>query len=392
MKIALIRSEVHRKGGVERYVWLLSGELARRGHDVHLIARRCPELPHPSVTFHPVNVRGLFSFLKVLSFASLASNAVEVGGFDVVHSCERIFSCDIYRAGEGVHREWLEVSACHMPGWKSALKRLDPLHRVLLRIEERIMRGGGARRVTAISRRGAEEIRRHFGREDIPVIYNGVDPDEFRPPEGDERERMRIELGIPGNAFVALYIGSGFFRKGLKHLLKGFARLEDSATRLPWLIVAGKGNSRPYDRQARALGISERVRFCGARFSAPRLYRGADVFVFPTLYEPFGNVCLEALASGLPCIFSPYSGGAEIIDDGKSGLVMRDPADAEEMADLIRICMESKKASAMGRAGRKIALSFSVVANTDQTEALYREVVAEKKRGCEGVVLAAGGP
>ena len=125
MKIALIRSAVHRKGGVERYVWMLAGELARRGHDVHLIARRCPELPHPSVTLHPVNVRGPFSFLKALSFASLATVVVEAGGFDVVHSCDRIFSCDIYRAGEGVHREWLEVSARYMPGWKSALKRLQ---------------------------------------------------------------------------------------------------------------------------------------------------------------------------------------------------------------------------------------------------------------------------
>ncbi|HBK78644.1 MAG TPA: hypothetical protein DDZ83_02985 [Nitrospinae bacterium] len=392
MKIALIRSAVHRKGGVERYVWMLAGELARRGHDVHLIARRCPELPHPSVTLHPVNVRGPFSFLKALSFASLATVVVEAGGFDVVHSCDRIFSCDIYRAGEGVHREWLEVSARYMPGWKSALKRLDPLHRVLLRIEERIMRGDGARRVTAISRRGAEEIRRHFGREDVPVIYNGVDPDEFRPPQGDERERLRAGLGVPADAFAVLYIGSGFFRKGLRYLIEGFARLENSAARPPWLIVAGRGNARPYKRQARALGISDRVRFCGAEISAPLLYRGADAFVFPTLYEPFGNVCLEALASGLPCVFSPCSGGAEIVEEGESGLVMRDPADAGEMAGLIRACMDGEKAAAMGRAGRELALGFSVAANTDRTEALYREVVAEKKRDLEGAAPAAEGP
>ncbi len=392
MKIALIRSAVHRKGGVERYVWMLARELARRGHDVHIIARRCPELPHPSVTFLQVNVRGSFSFLKVLSFASMASVAVEAGDYDVAHSCDRILSCDIYRAGEGVHREWLEVSSRYMASWKSALKRLDPLHSVLLRIEEGLMRGGEARRVTAISRRGAEEIRHHFGLEDVPVIYNGVDMDEFRPPAGDEREAIRDEIEVPRNAFVNLYVGSGFFRKGLRYLIEGFARLEDLSGRPPWLIVAGRGNTRPYKRMARSLGVLERVRFCGIDVPAPRLYRGADVFVFPTLYEPFGNVCLEAMASGLPCVFSPYSGGAEIVEDGTSGLVMKSPVDPDEIARLIRICMDEAKAARMGAAAREVAARFTVEANADQTEALYREVAAEKSREGDGAPSPAGAP
>ena len=392
MKIALIRSAVHRNGGVERYVWMLARELARRGHDVHIIARRCPELPHPSVTFHQVNVRGPLSFLKVLSFASMASVAVEVGGFDVVHSCDRILSCDIYRAGEGVHREWLEVSSRYMASWRSVLKRLDPLHRVLLRLETRLMGGDGARRVTAISRRGSEEIRRHFGLEDVPVIYNGVDLDEFRPASGDERETVRDELGVPRGAFAILYVGSGFFRKGLRYLIEAFARLENRAGRAPWLIVAGRGNTRLYMRMACSLGVSDRVRFCGVDVPPQRLYRGADVFVFPTLYEPFGNVCLEALASGLPCVFSPYSGGAEIVEDGESGLVMKSPADPGEAARLIRICMDEARAARMGAAAREVAARFTVEANADQTETLYREVAAEKSREESGASSAAAAP
>jgi UDP-glucose:(heptosyl)LPS alpha-1,3-glucosyltransferase len=377
MKIALIRSAVHRKGGVERYVWYLARELARRGHDVHLIARRCPDLPHPSVNFHPVIVEGLFSFLKVLSFASKAGMMAAAGNFDVVHSCDRIFNCDIYRAGEGVHREWLDVSARFMPGWKSALKQLDPLHRVLLRIETRLMRNGGARRVTAISRRGAEEISRHYGRENVSVIYNGVDPEEFQPPSPAEKKALREDFNIPVNTFAVLYIGSGFYRKGLRYLIEGFARLGDGE-RASLLLISGKGNTRPYKRLARALGVSGRVRFLGADIPAPRLYAVADVFVFPTVYEPFGNVCLEALASGLPCVFSPYSGGAEIVEDGVSGLIMRDPTDADEVARLIRICMDGEKAASMGRAASVLAQKFSVAANVDQTEALYLEIVAEK--------------
>jgi len=295
----------------------------------------------------------------------------------VVHSCDRIFNCDIYRAGEGVHREWLDVSARFMPGWKSALKYLDPLHRVLLRIETRLMRNGGARRVTAISKRGAEEISRHYGRENVPVIYNGVDPEEFRPSSREEKADLREKYYIPENAFVVLYVGSGFYRKGLRYLIEGFAHL-DNGKRTPLLLISGKGNIRPYERLARALGVSGQVRFLGVDIPVPHLYGAADVFVFPTLYEPFGNVCLEALASGLPCVFSSCSGGAEIVEDGVSGLILGDPTDAEEIAQHIRLCMDSEKAISMGRAASALAQKFSVAANADQNETLYREIMAEK--------------
>lgn len=375
MKIALVRSAVHRHGGVERYVWLLARELARRGHQVHLLARRCPELPHPSVRFRPVRVRGVFSFLKVLSFARGVREILEREAFDIVHSCDRVFSCDIYRAGEGVHREWLEVSARHLPAWRAALRRLDPLHAVLCRLERGLIAGGGARRVTAISQRGAEEIRRHFGRGDAPVIYNGVDPEEFAPPKEGEREAIRRRLGVADGALAVLYVGSGFFRKGLRYLVMGFARLEEKDS---VLLVSGRGSAASCRRLAGRLGVGERVRFLGTEVFPPQLFRAADVFVFPTLYEPFGNVCLEALACGLPCVFSSRSGGAEVITDGADGLVLNDPTDPEEIARLIRLSRDPARTASLGRAARALALRFSVEANADATEALYREVAAEK--------------
>ncbi|MBI3024600.1 MAG: glycosyltransferase family 4 protein [Candidatus Tectomicrobia bacterium] len=378
MKIALVRSAVHRHGGVERYVWLLARELAGRGHEVHLLARRCPELPHPSVRLRPIAARGFFSFQKVLSFARGVRDILERESFDIVHSCDRVHSCDIYRAGEGVHREWLEVAARHLPTWRVLLRRLDPLHAALCRIERRLMAEGGARRVTAISRRGAEEIGRHFGRRDVPVIYNGVDPEEFTPPTEGAREAIRRRLEVAADAFVVLHVGSGFFRKGLRYLLMGFGRLEEQNS---ILLVAGRGAAGPYRRLAGRLGVMERVRFVGMEIPTPQLYRAADVFVFATLYEPFGNVCLEALASGLPCVFSSQSGGAEVITDEVDGLVLKDPTDPEEIARLIRLCRAPGRAAAMGRAARALALRFPVGANADATEALYREVAAEKAEG-----------
>jgi len=285
----------------------------------------------------------------------------------------------------------MAVAARHLPAWRAVLRRLDPLHALLSRLEANLIAGGGARRVSAISRRGAEEIRRHFAGMEVPVIYNGVDPEEFRPPGVDEREEVRRELGLPPGDFVVLYVGSGFFRKGLRYLIDGFARLGAGQGRTPQLVISGRGASSPYRRLSRTLGVADRVRFCGADFPPARLYRAADVFVFPTLYEPFGNVCLEALASGLPCVFSSRCGGAEIVADGGDGLVLDDPTDPEEIARLIRLCMDPERAASLGRAARALALRFSVSANADATETLYREVMAEKSREADPAASLSGG-
>ena len=329
MKIALIRSAVHRRGGVERYVWHLSRELDRRGHEVHLIARRCPEPPAPSIRFHPVEVSGLFSFSKSKSFARGVEEVLARERFDVVHSCERVRRCDVYRAGEGLHREWMRVSAPHRSRWERFVRGLDPLHNLLLRTEEHLMGGGGARRVTANSRMVAQEIKRHFDLQDVPVIYNGVDAEEFRPPTEAERTELRGRLGLAAEDFAVLYVGSGFFRKGLRFLIEGFAKLDSPPDgRTPRLLACGQGRRGPYERLVRARGLEGRVRFVtDEEMPTALLYRAADVFVFPTLYDPFANVCLEALASGLPCVTSSRNGAAEIISAGREGYVLDDPTD-----------------------------------------------------------------
>jgi glycosyltransferase involved in cell wall biosynthesis len=78
------------------------------------------------------------------------------------------------------------------------------------------------------------------------------------------------------------------------------------------------------------------------------------------------------------------------VKDGVSGLVLNEPSDADEIARLIRICMEKEKAAAMGRAARALALEYSVTANADHTEAIYCEVAAEKNRELGQTAAAAG--
>ncbi len=384
MKIALIRSAVHRHGGAERYVWHLAEEMDRRGHEVHIIARRCPELPSASIRFHAVRVSGLFSFQKVLAFARGVEKILEEERFDIVHACDRIHRCDVYQAEEGLHREWLRVSAPYLSPGARLIRSLDPLHRVLLRLEENLIGKGGARLVTAISRKGAEEIQRHFGPRETPIVYNGVDVEEFRPPTGAERAQARQRMHLAESDFAVLYVGTGFFRKGLRYLIEGFARTASPQNgKTLRLLVCGRGARGPYERLVRAHGLEARVRFVNDGPPMALLYRAADAFVFPTLYEPFGNVCLEAMASGLPCVFSSRSGGAELIRDGREGYILEDPTSADDIARLTSLCMDEEKTAAMGEAARALSLQYAWRANADATEKLYQKILGRKKAEAE---------
>src|SRR5438270_836669 len=136
-----------------------------------------------------------------------------------------------------------------------ARRRLQ--HAVTLALERRVF--ARTPQIVAISRRGSEEIARHFT---VPpprlsVVYNGVDLERFHPGlRGGYREAARIEAGIPAAAFAVLFAGSGFARKGLATTIRALAQLTDSSARL---LVLGRGDTAPYLRLAGELGVAERL-------------------------------------------------------------------------------------------------------------------------------------
>ncbi len=317
MRLGLICRPFSFHGGVETATAGLLTALRRAGHDVELIStrrqasvpglvvRRVPTLRHPSV-------------LRLLSFAVAARAAAARHGYDLVQSHERGLGQDLYRAGEGSHAAYLEAM-----GRKVA--DLNPYHRLVLALERRIFQLRTARHVVAISRQGKEEIERRYGTdpERVTLIYNGVDLERFHPDNRDRHRRpTREALRIPEEAWTVLFVGSGFERKGLAPLLEAFARMTDAGSRL---VVTGKGDVVRYQNLAASLGIAERTIWTGPKEEVERLYAAADAVALPARYEPFGNVHLEALASGVPVLSSARAGGSEIVCNGENGWVASGP-------------------------------------------------------------------
>jgi UDP-glucose:(heptosyl)LPS alpha-1,3-glucosyltransferase len=317
MKLGLICRPFSFHGGIETATAGLLVALRREGHAVELISTRGqPDVPGVPVRRVPV-VRHP-STLRLLSFALAAQREAARHGYDLVQSHERTLRQDLYRAGEGCHRAYLAAMG-RRPG-------ANPYHHLVCALERRIFRLRAARHVVAISRQGKAEIERLYGTEPsaVTLVYNGVDLERFHPDNRPRhRKRTREALGIADGAWTVLFVGSGFERKGLGPLLEGFARLPDPGCRL---VVAGKGDVAGYRRLAGTLGLDDRVVWTGPMPEVERLYAAADAVALPALYEPFGNVHLEALAAGVPVLSSSRTGGSEIVRPGENGQVVDEVA------------------------------------------------------------------
>ena len=110
-----------------------------------------------------------------------------------------------------------------------------------------------------------------------------------------------------------------------------------------------------------------------------RYYSAADIFALPSIYEPFGNANLEALASGLPVITTRHCGAADIIEHGQNGLIVESPKSAKELAENINILFDPFLRRSMGQNGRALAEKFSVKKNNREMLKTYQEIIATQE-------------
>ena len=220
----------------------------------------------------------------------------------------------------------------------------------------------------AVSQGIARELHQWLGLdENVHVVRHGIDASLFHPADGatmGERETTRRGLGIPPDGIAVLFVGA-FDRKGLATAIDAAALLPPRTLERIRLLVVGSGDRERYIAQAKSRGISDRLVFAGYQREVASYFRAADIFLFPTLYEPFGMAILEAMASGLASIVSRRAGAAELIVHGESGLLLEEPSDAREIAAALGPLVESAGARAeMGRQARIIAerRSWDVVA------------------------------
>lgn len=213
-------------------------------------------------------------------------------------------------------------------------------------------------------------------------LVSGVDADRFRPGPG----RGVGDGHLPRGPRV-LFTGRLHPQKNLDFLLASWPPV--AAQTGAHLLLAGQGPDRDrLEARARALGVADSVDFLGAVADPAGLLRTVDAFVLPSVAEGMSNSLLEAMATGLPCLASAIGGNTDLIDDGRTGLLLPPDDALAWSAALIRVLRDPAEAGRLGAAARRrIEDEFALPVVVDRYVALYRRLLGRSEEGPAGPAL-----
>jgi UDP-glucose:(heptosyl)LPS alpha-1,3-glucosyltransferase len=353
LTIGFARRGYSASGGAEAYLKRLAGGVVELGHTTVLFTTS----DWPAGDWTDGEIKHLRS-RSPLGFAhELEEEALRKVPCDVLMSLERVNSCDVYRAGDGVHRAWLERRKKFETPLDQFLRRFNRKHGDIVLLEKALLDDRGAERVIANSKMVKDEIVDFYNyRPDrIDVVRNGVPLDQFRF-DAEVRDKARTKLGLSADEQAILFVGSGWERKGLRFAIEA---VESSAHRKMRLFVAGRGSQDRYE--------SKRVQFLGEVLDLLPIYAAADLFLLPTIYDPFSNACLEALACGLPVITTRANGFSEIIEDKIHGSIIDRADDVPALRKALDVWCDPTWRSAARSSILKRAAQFDISKNIAQT-------------------------
>ncbi|WP_457608730.1 glycosyltransferase family 4 protein [Nitratifractor sp.] len=350
--IYLLRANKTYFGGAERYLSRLNEALRAKGYQTKVIHAELP--------------KWLPSWLKPLLFdhqvCKRKIHFKETGPTtELYFSLDRISCPDIYRAGDGVHKSFLQTKGFS----------LNPLHLTYLRLEKRTFEN--ARLIIANSRMVKEQILEHYPQvpsDKIVVVYNGV-PIPPAPNKSSAKAELAKEFGIDESLPIILFVGSGFRRKGVEEFLKTLSRLQSP---FHAFVVGKEKRMRRYIELARSLSIAEQVTFTGPRKDVERFYAAADIFLFPTRYEPFSNVVLEAMSYGCVSFTTRQNGAHEILPDS---WIMAHPNDKTVSKRIDQLFQNRSSLEQAKEAARQIAEEYPIEHNVEETLSAIQKVWSE---------------
>ncbi|TEU17686.1 MAG: glycosyltransferase family 1 protein [Dehalococcoidia bacterium] len=304
--------------------------------------------------------------------------------FDIIHSTgyDSAFSSNVITSHfcERECRCLEEVNIIKIPCrsvWQK-LKALDHrLYRSLLCFVERlIISRSSSKACIVVSQAMQKEFARHYGdvAKNIIVIPNGVDTLRFHPTNRLlYRGQIRQEHGVSPSDSLLMFAGGDWERKGVLHIMEALSLGQRPDVKL---FICGSGDEKFYGQFAELKRVRDRIIFVPHSSNLWEYYAASDIFVLPTIYEPFGLVIVEAMASGLPVITSRVAGAAYLIIDGVNGLLLRAPSDVNGLAEKIELLLSNAELrETMGERARETAEKFSWDQVAQKTLEVYNTVL-----------------
>ena len=346
-KIAIIKSDLAKRGGIEKYTFRLAENFAKEGHEVFLLTTDCHVENIPPFQIVNLGKRCKSSFLHLLCFDKKCKKWLSEHPVDAVLGLDRNYCLQThYRAGNGVHAAYLEHRKAFSSFFKKLSFKFNPQHLLILDMEKKTFESPHLKTLFTNSNMVKEEILHYYPsvpQDKINVVHNGVEWYELEKPFNESisnRDVIQKELRLDPEAYQFLFIGNEYQRKGLDLLLEALSTLKEKNFQLA--VVGKERNMEKFLKLAAAHDLQNKVLFFGPQARVTQFYQAADAFVIPSYYDPFANVTVEALAMGLYVISSPKNGGSEVIKDDTMGLQFSEYT-AKSLARCLEMAMAKPK-------------------------------------------------
>lgn len=372
-KIIFVRQQFSAFGGAELILDRTLSAFGARGLNVGLLGRSWRE-ERKNIEFILCDPPKITRSLRETIFARAACGIIEKLPNAFVQAHERIPCCDIFRAGDGIHAAYLEQRLRgETPLGKAAIK-LSLFHWNTLALERAMFASPRLKGVIVNSEMVADDLAHHYNypRDHIHLVPNGIDLQRFSL---DARERLRAEarkkLGINADRPVALFVGSGFDRKGLGRAIDAVA----TCGRETDLVVLGSDRrSQKFATQAKRAGLGARFHLIGPVADPLPYYSAADALILPTIYDPFPSTVIEALACGLPVVTTKGCGARDVVRKLDPVLV-QDVLDSSGLATALGRAMDLASNPGTKDTARRLAEDFGIDQMIERLLSLYERLI-----------------
>ena len=341
-ELHFIRANKTKFGGAERYLSRLTEALKKQNIDFQIINSIFPKF--------------LPSWLRVILFnfqVCLFKND------KFYFSLDRITCPDIYRAGDGVYKVFLDINK------KSKLNLLHPIY---LFLEKRCFKN--AKCIIANSQMVKEQIINSYdiNPNKIRVIFSGIESKEIHYQKAFEKLSKQYLLNE--DQFILLYVGSGFKRKGVKEFLEIISRLDKN--NIMAFVIGKEKNINYYQNLTKELNLEKKVVFTGPREDVDDFYTISDIFILPTYYEPFSNAILEAMQFENVVFTTKQNGASEILDDY---FIMDSPKHLSVVSRINDLIVNTAKLKLIKKENKAKSKQFSIEKNLSETLKVINEVI-----------------
>lgn len=341
MKFAFIIFKYFPYGGLERDFLQIAQQAVASGHEITVITQSWQGHQPDKLNIVIKQAKGFSNHQRCRNFSRLVNDYLARHRYDLIMGFNRIPGLDVFYAADECYAAKIKQK---YPAW---YRTLSPRCRTLHAFEKAIFQPQAKTEVLSIAEKAMEKYIQYYQtpRQRIHIIAPDINiaDKQLANDKMQLRNALANDLQCDATQTWLLMVGSHFKTKGVDRALHAVANLPPPLRSKVSLIIAGRGDAKPYHRLAKSLAVHEQIRFLGARDDISKLMQASDLLLHPARFEFAGKVILEALAYGLPIIVSDHCGYAHHVANANAGTLIPSPFQQAEFNQLLYVMLTSNE-------------------------------------------------